>query len=70
LVVGEASRLGSTTARMMELLEEARDELGFAHEGAVVLPCGVERWKPRERRIMTGRSHIFSYFGLFINNIL
>jgi hypothetical protein len=55
---------------MMELLEEARDELGFAHEGAVILPCGVERWKPQERRIMTGRSHIFSYFGLFINNIL
>jgi hypothetical protein len=56
---------------MMELLEEARDELGFAHEGAVILPCGIERWKPRERQIMTGRSHIFfSYFGLFINNIL
>ncbi|CAN6245151.1 unnamed protein product [Urochloa humidicola] len=30
--------------RMLELLGEAREEYGFEHEGAVVLPCGVERF--------------------------
>ncbi|CAL4886649.1 unnamed protein product [Urochloa decumbens] len=30
--------------RMLELLGEAWEEYGFEHEGAVVLPCGVERF--------------------------
>ncbi|WVZ74568.1 hypothetical protein U9M48_022734 [Paspalum notatum var. saurae] len=36
------ARLGHP--RMLELLGEAREEYGFAHEGAVVVPCGVERF--------------------------
>ncbi|CAN6238676.1 unnamed protein product [Urochloa humidicola] len=36
------ARLGHP--RMLELLGEAREEYGFEHEGAVVLPCGVERF--------------------------
>ncbi|XP_062224452.1 auxin-responsive protein SAUR32-like [Phragmites australis] len=36
------ARLGHP--RMLELLGEAKEEYGFAHEGAVVVPCGVERF--------------------------
>ncbi|RCV07359.1 hypothetical protein SEVIR_1G242800v4 [Setaria viridis] len=36
------ARLGHP--RMRELLGEAREEYGFEHEGAVVVPCGVERF--------------------------
>ncbi|XP_066328031.1 auxin-responsive protein SAUR32-like [Miscanthus floridulus] len=36
------ARLGHP--RMLELLGEAREEYGFAHQGAVVVPCAVERF--------------------------
>lgn len=36
------ARLGHP--RMRELLGEAREEYGYEHEGAVVVPCGVERF--------------------------
>ncbi|CAD6250282.1 unnamed protein product [Miscanthus lutarioriparius] len=36
------ARLGHP--RMLELLGEAREEYGFAHRGAVVVPCAVERF--------------------------
>ena len=36
------ARLGHP--RMLELLGEAREEYGFAHRGAVVVPCAAERF--------------------------
>lgn len=36
------TRLGHP--RMLELLGEAREEYGFAHQGAIVVPCAVERF--------------------------
>uniref|UniRef100_A0A8I6Z1Y9 Auxin-responsive protein SAUR32 n=1 Tax=Hordeum vulgare subsp. vulgare TaxID=112509 RepID=A0A8I6Z1Y9_HORVV len=31
--------------RIMELLGEAQEEYAYAYEGAIVLPCGVERFE-------------------------
>lgn len=31
--------------RILELLGEAREEYGYAHQGAVVVPCGAERFQ-------------------------
>uniref|UniRef100_M8B9F2 Uncharacterized protein n=1 Tax=Aegilops tauschii TaxID=37682 RepID=M8B9F2_AEGTA len=31
--------------RIMELLAEAEEKYGYAHEGAIVLPCCVERFQ-------------------------
>ncbi|RLM78799.1 auxin-responsive protein SAUR32-like [Panicum miliaceum] len=36
------ARLGHP--RMLELLGEAREAYGFEHEGAVAVPCGVDRF--------------------------
>ncbi|KAM3242296.1 hypothetical protein ACQJBY_054773 [Aegilops geniculata] len=30
---------------ILELLGEARDKYGYAHEGAIVVPCGIERFQ-------------------------
>lgn len=31
--------------RILELLGEAEEKYGYAYEGAIVLPCGVERFQ-------------------------
>jgi SAUR family protein len=31
--------------RILELLVEAEEKYGYAHEGAVVVPCGVQRFQ-------------------------
>uniref|UniRef100_A0ACD5Z4V9 Uncharacterized protein n=1 Tax=Avena sativa TaxID=4498 RepID=A0ACD5Z4V9_AVESA len=31
--------------RILELLVEAQEKYGYAHEGAIVVPCGVERFQ-------------------------
>jgi SAUR family protein len=31
--------------RILELLVEAEEKYGYAHEGAIVVPCGVERFQ-------------------------
>jgi len=36
------ARLGHP--RMLELLGEAREAYGFEHEGAIAVPCGVDRF--------------------------
>uniref|UniRef100_A0A8R7P222 Auxin-responsive protein SAUR32 n=1 Tax=Triticum urartu TaxID=4572 RepID=A0A8R7P222_TRIUA len=55
--------------RIMELLAEAEEKYGYAHEGAIVLPCGVERFQKavdearaqeRHRRHQHHHHHHFS----------
>jgi SAUR family protein len=50
------ARLGHP--RMLELLGEAREEYGFAHQGAVVVLCAVERFmRAMEASASVGNRH-------------
>ncbi|EES05446.1 auxin-responsive protein SAUR32 [Sorghum bicolor] len=49
------ARLGHP--RMLELLGEAREEYGFAHQGAVVVPCAVERFMRAVEEASAGNRH-------------
>ncbi|XBH63251.1 hypothetical protein VPH35_117273 [Triticum aestivum] len=54
--------------RIMELLAEAEEKYGYAHEGAIVLPCCVERFQkagPRNSKAGPGRhQHHHHHFNL------
>ncbi|KQK00382.1 auxin-responsive protein SAUR32 [Brachypodium distachyon] len=52
--------------RILELLGEAREEYGYSHQGAVVVPCGAERF---QRAVDAARAdnrqhHHHHHFGL------
>jgi SAUR family protein len=50
------ARLGHP--RMLELLGEAREEYGFVHQGAVVVPCAIERFMwAMEASVSVGNRH-------------
>ncbi|KAF8676424.1 hypothetical protein HU200_046971 [Digitaria exilis] len=42
---------------MLELLEEAREEYEFEHEGAIVLPCGFDWFKRAVEASADGHGH-------------
>ncbi|KAF8768906.1 hypothetical protein HU200_007471 [Digitaria exilis] len=43
--------------RMLELLEEAKEEYEYEHEGAIVLPCGFDRFKRAASAAGHGHGH-------------
>ena len=57
------ARLGHP--RMLELLGEAREAYGFEHEGAIAVPCGVDRFmRAVEASASAGRGHHHHHFRL------